>query len=289
MSSEGSGSSGPSSPGDPEDRRTLEAERDFLLRSIADLDAELAAGELEPSVHARLRDEYTGRAAPVLRALESLAPAPAPSPPPGRPGTRRRRLVGGILATLLLGGVVAGLVGSLGTRQPGATATGNSQLADDPAPSVADLAAAVRERPEDAGIRLAYARALLADGEPVAALGEFDAVALLDPGNAEALAYGGWIVFLAVRSAKEDPGELLEGAMRRLDAAVKADPAYPDAHFFRGMVLLEGKGEPTAAVPELEAYLQAAPTSPLAPQVQGVLDEARRRAAQPDSAPPPSG
>lgn len=289
---------GPPSPSsEGEDHRALEAERDFLLRSIADLDAELVTGELDPSTHTQLRDNYTSRAASVLRALESLSPKPAAeqgvaAPPPPAQGrtTRRRRLVGAALAALLLGLVAAGLFQAVGPRQKGATATGNSQLTDGRAPSVTDLAAEVRQRPEDPKIRLAYARALLAEGEPVAALGEFDTVARLDPDNAEALAYGGWIVFLAVRSSEDDPGGLLDGAMRRLDAAVQADPAYPDAHFFLGMVLLEGKGDPTAAVPELEAYLAAAPESPLAPQVRGVLEKARRRAADTGgSAPPPGG
>lgn len=273
-----------SPPSEGEDHRALEAERDFLLRSIADLDAELVTGELDPSTHAQLRDNYTSRAASVLRALES------PPPPAQGRTTRRRRLVGAALAALLLGLVAAGLFQAVGPRQKGATATGNSQLTDGRAPSVTDLAAEVRQRPKDPKIRLAYARALLAEGEPVAALGEFDTVARLDPDNAEALAYGGWIVFLAVRSSEDDPGGLLDGAMRRLDAAVQADPAYPDAHFFLGMVLLEGKGDPTAAVPELEAYLAAAPESPLAPQVRGVLEKARRRAADTGgSAPPPGG
>ncbi len=55
------------------DREALEAERDFLLRSIADLDAEEAAGDLDHADHDTLRDDYVARAAAVLRALEHPA------------------------------------------------------------------------------------------------------------------------------------------------------------------------------------------------------------------------
>ncbi|MEY2426529.1 MAG: hypothetical protein QOI61_2101, partial [Actinomycetota bacterium] len=48
----------------------LVAERDFLLRSIADLDAEQEAGDLATDDFAALRDDYVARAAAVLRALE---------------------------------------------------------------------------------------------------------------------------------------------------------------------------------------------------------------------------
>ncbi|MGH2695769.1 MAG: hypothetical protein ACRDIW_02130, partial [Actinomycetota bacterium] len=70
----------------------LRAERDFLLRSLDDLDAELAAGELTPERHRSLSDRYTARAADVLRLLSAAGgaePAPAPPGPPVRRRARR--------------------------------------------------------------------------------------------------------------------------------------------------------------------------------------------------------
>jgi hypothetical protein len=47
----------------------LEEERDFLLGSLTDLDAELAAGDIEEHDYLTLKDGYTSRAAAVLRLL----------------------------------------------------------------------------------------------------------------------------------------------------------------------------------------------------------------------------
>jgi tetratricopeptide (TPR) repeat protein len=58
--------------------RDLEEERDFLLRSISDLDRERAANDLTEADYRRLRDGYTVRAADVMRRLEALGPAREP-------------------------------------------------------------------------------------------------------------------------------------------------------------------------------------------------------------------
>ena len=50
----------------PAERSALEAERDFLLTSIADLDAEFAAGDIDDADRRALLDGYTARAATVI-------------------------------------------------------------------------------------------------------------------------------------------------------------------------------------------------------------------------------
>src|SRR5262249_38766367 len=52
-----------------EDRARLEAERDVLLKSLDDLEAEHAAGGIDDESYQTLRDDYTARAAAVIRAL----------------------------------------------------------------------------------------------------------------------------------------------------------------------------------------------------------------------------
>src|SRR5437773_2437915 len=47
----------------------LEEQRRFLLQSIRDLDREHAAGDLDEEDYRTLKDDYTARAAAVLRAL----------------------------------------------------------------------------------------------------------------------------------------------------------------------------------------------------------------------------
>jgi hypothetical protein len=55
---------------DPDARAELEEERDFLLRSLDQLEAERDAGELDEDDYRSLKDGYTARAAEVLRALD---------------------------------------------------------------------------------------------------------------------------------------------------------------------------------------------------------------------------
>jgi tetratricopeptide (TPR) repeat protein len=54
------------------DREPLLEERDFFLRSLQDLDREYEAGDIEADDYAALKDDYTSRAAAVLRRLAEL-------------------------------------------------------------------------------------------------------------------------------------------------------------------------------------------------------------------------
>lgn len=63
------------------DVRALEEDRDHLLRSLRDLERGWEAGDLEERDYLALKEDYTARAAAVLRAIEASA-APPPAPPP---------------------------------------------------------------------------------------------------------------------------------------------------------------------------------------------------------------
>ncbi len=89
-------SSGPGQDGAR--RRALVDERDFLLRSLQDLERELQAGDIVQVDYEALRSRYTGQAAAVLRALNALDAGTA-----GRSGiagagrgARRRRTQAGL-------------------------------------------------------------------------------------------------------------------------------------------------------------------------------------------------
>ena len=73
----------------PDRLAELEDERRFLLRSLRDLDAELAAGDVDDGDYETLRDGYTKRAADVLRDIEEgkAAPAAARAAAAGRDGS----------------------------------------------------------------------------------------------------------------------------------------------------------------------------------------------------------
>ena len=44
-----------------------------------------------------------------------------------------------------------------------------------------------------------------------------------------------------------------------MDRALETDPTYPEALFFRGVILLDGLDRPGEAVEAFEAYLDSAP------------------------------
>ena len=80
----------------PDRLAALEEERDFLLKSLADLDAELAAGDIDEADHRALTDDYTARTAEVLRAIEEHREAvEAARPPRSRAAGHRGRRGGG--------------------------------------------------------------------------------------------------------------------------------------------------------------------------------------------------
>jgi uncharacterized protein (TIGR02996 family) len=281
---------------DPDGLASLESERDFLLRSIADLDKERAAGNLEDERYQSLKDDYTARAAAVLRSIEEGRDARPPPPPVPR---KRNLLTGGaVLAFVLVAALF--LAAAAGKRHDGQTITGNAQsgraptggsaatgpggapdqaAAADPARRAA-LERQVKEHPDDAAAHLVLARYLLEAGEPTEAVKEYVATARLDPKNPEANAYAGWVSFLAAQSTNADPktaAELTDRALTRLDAAVAVADTYPDAHFFRGMVQLRGKNNPKAAVADFERYLALVPNGALNDQVKALLDQARQQ------------
>src|SRR5690606_11827339 len=68
-------------PIDPDRLAELEEERRFLLRSLADLEREHAAGDVDDDDYAELRDGYTVRAAATLREIELGRAALPPKPP----------------------------------------------------------------------------------------------------------------------------------------------------------------------------------------------------------------
>ncbi|HEX2043800.1 MAG TPA: tetratricopeptide repeat protein, partial [Acidimicrobiales bacterium] len=276
-------------PPDAETLAALEEERQFLLGSLHDLESEREAGEISAEDYALLRDDYTARAATVLRRIEAAKatrpparragrrPRPARTVPGngssransrnsshrGTPGRRRRRTA---LSVAVVVGVVAvasvSVFAFAGDRIGGQSATG-------------------RDLSTPAG-RLAQAHMLESQGKAADALKLYDAVLKDDPANVEALTYKGWIL---ARAGLTDP------AMTALDQAIALDPRYPDAHFFRGMVLYQGRNDAAGAVAEFEAFLANNPPPDSVPAVRDVLERARRDAGMtpPAPTPPPPG
>jgi len=246
----------------------LEDERDFLLASLADLEAERAAGDLDEADYAALRDGYTARAAGVLR---QLAGSPAPSSPAPAPGAaRRRRLAAAGTVVALAVGAGALMARSSGERLAGDPASGSIQATG-------------------ASAQLARARTLVGEGRPLEAIKLWDQVLAAEPDQPEALAYRGWFVLLAGRQAAtaELREELTGRGLASIDRAIAVDPGYPDAHFFRGLVMFVDKADPAAAVAELRAFLAAGGPAMYRSTAEDVLRRALAQAPEAAAPPPP--
>ena len=230
----------------------LEEERDFLLSSLRDLEREREAGELSERDYQALRDDYTARAAVVLRALARDRPKPGRRSAPVPVRTRRSLgiTIGVIVAIVAL--TAGTVVAFSGDREAGAPITGS--LPDTPSG------------------RMSQALQLESQGKAAEALKIYDELLKSDPRNVQALAYRGWLLKRA---------GLPDLAMASLDQAIAIDPRFPDAHFFRGMVLYQDRKDPSGAVTEFRLFLSNNPPQQMVPLVEDVLRRAMADAGQP--------
>ena len=239
-----------------EERRQLESERAFLLRSIEDLEAEKVAGDITDDDYLALRSRYTARAAAVLRRLQGEADA-APSPPAGaagetasvpaavdaagsgRPRRRRRVFLWGALAAFVAAAVVL-VVAEVSTRLPGETVTGSISLS------------AVQQLQRT----LAQAETLEAQGNGAEALRLYQEVLHKDPTQEQALAESGWLEYEA--GALSHESKLLSSGQADEEAAEHVDPgAYAPHLYLASMLLAEGDYSESAS--EFTIFLSSSP------------------------------
>ena len=241
----------------------LEDQRDLLLRSLDDLERERAAGELDDDDYARLRDDYTARAAQVLRAIED-GRAALPQPAPRR---RSRTWLAALGVAVVAGLAGVAVAASSGTRLPGETATGGL-------------------RPNSNQV-LQQAAQLYQQGEALQAIQAYDEVLADDPDHPAALAYKGWLL-VDVGAGGGQP-ELIDRGEALLRRSAAADPTYPDAHFFLGMLALQVRSDTDAALEQFRTVLDLdAPASMTGPAQMVVGDIEAGGDGIPDGPPPTS-
>jgi len=179
------------------DREALEAERDFLLRSLDDLDDERAAGNVDAGTYRELHDDYTARAAAVIRSLDDGTALAVPEP--ARASMRRRALTAaGIVAFAIVAAVL--LSHAVGQRRPGQTITGNGQVASGSPPTSnpgRTLAAAVQREPRS------YAAGPTRQSLLTASLARINDVIKSHPQYPDAHAFKGVILFDFEHNARD--------------------------------------------------------------------------------------
>jgi tetratricopeptide (TPR) repeat protein len=208
-------------------------------------------------------------------------------------------VIGGVVVFALVLGI--GLAAALGARLPGQTASGNS---GDDGPNVAtstttgkserrqQIEAAVAADPNDTVNRILLARLVEADGDLAGALQLYDEVIALDPQSAEPYAQSGRIFYLTAKSGSapaDRVAALIDSSRARLDRAVELDPEYPDARYFRAIVLAYEYGEFQAAQNDLQRYLVGAPNGLFVDDARALLAQVTNALESPTTAPAPTG
>jgi tetratricopeptide (TPR) repeat protein len=239
---------------DPDALAALEEERDFLLRSLRDLEREHDVGDVDDHDYEVLKDDYTARAAAVLRSVESRRSALVSRR--SAPDRRRRTLV----AALVVGFAVVlgiGVAQASGRRGSGDEITGD-----------------VRQTARD---KVLDARAAMGDGRYRDAIGLFDEVIALAPSNVEAHSDKGWLLVLTARQSAlgGDRDLLLNRAQAELDMAVELDPHAADARIFRAS-LFSDIGLPQPGISDLDALSR----DDVPPELQARVDALRTRLQQ---------
>jgi tetratricopeptide (TPR) repeat protein len=229
---------------DPDALAALEEERDFLLRSLEDLEREYAAGDVDDSDFEELKDDYTARAAAVIRAIEDRTEA-VKSLRPQR--NWQRTALGLLLVGVMAVGASWVVFRNAGTRAPGQGLTGDIRQ---------DSSNLILQAQGLTG----QAQASLQAGDSAKAIKQFEsAVQAYDKAleisteNVQALTYRGWVLHtIALSSERSVAADLDRQALEYLDEAIAIDPLYSDARVFRA-ILERNAGEFGAAKADLDA------------------------------------
>lgn len=236
-------------------RRELEAEREFLVQSLRDLESERAEGGIDDETFATLHSDYTARTAEVLRALvggDDRRPKPPPVP-------KERRILLYLAIAVFSIGLAVSLAKFAGTRQPGGGLTGNS---------VGSL------NPNSFEGKLEAARQFVVAREYPRAFVAYTEAQRLEPNRADVRVEFAQVLIQQLRTEDLDErtaGITVEAADSALDAALKIDPKYASAYAFKGALLTQFRARPDLAKPFLEKYLRLAPNGSYEPMARSLL------------------
>ncbi|CAN5307473.1 hypothetical protein BH24ACT7_BH24ACT7_23260 [soil metagenome] len=243
------------------ERARLDDQVDQVLVDLADVDAGVAAGDLDQETADRLRATYRTELAGLERSRDELAEAGDP-----RAGRDRRRMVAGtllVLAALTAVGVL--LADTVADRAPGDPAVGG--VAGDVVSGAVDLAtvtdeemeAVVAQNPDVTRMRLALAERYFVAGEFDQAVDHYLIVLEQDPDNVAALGAVGWMTHLSGRP---------DVAVSYVERALDIDPGFVQGYWYLANIRADGLGDPGGAVEPLRTLLG----------FEGVPDEIRAEA-----------
>lgn len=205
-------------------------------RDLAEIESQLAAGELDAATAERLRTVYGEERAALL----AVAAAETET---GR--SRRRTLAGGLILGVGVVAIASFAILSLQSDTPA------DEVSDGVATEVLaggsgvdlssvtneEMESVVAENPTIVGMRLALAGRYVEDGDHSTALDHYLVVLDQDPEQAEALAMVGWLSFLAGEPELAEPFVV---------KALSIEPNYPSALWFLANIKRQ-LGDPESA------------------------------------------
>ena len=227
----------------PDRLAELEDERRFLLRSLADLEREHDAGDVDDEDYATLEDGYTARAAVVLREIDA-GNAARPQRRVRRPWASAAWIVGVVALAAGAGWMMAR---SSGQRVSGQTMTGGQTI-------------------DEVSAKLSRARTLTGS-DPAGAMSVYEEVLQVEPDNVEARTYAAW---LAITSQLGD----LDSSIAQLAAVVADEPSYADAHCLYAVAAARFASTPDLDLAKVQGQLclDNDPPSGMVDMVQGFVD-----------------
>jgi tetratricopeptide (TPR) repeat protein len=281
---------------DEEQRRRLEAERDFLMRSLDDLELEHGSGGIDDESYRELHDDYTARAAAVIRSLRDGVDLTVDEPAPTRHRMHMRvAVVAGVLVVAIGAGV--SLAYALGARLPGGTATGNSQATATTNAATKQLAKQIEQKqqqvdasPNDYQLRLDLSLLYEENGDLANALKQSDAAITIDANRPEGHANSARLLYLASSQlpSKSARDQLVAQALAGFTKAIEVGPNYPDSYYFRAVLYVASLKDDVHAQADLQQYLTKAPGGQWASKARELLNEVTTALASPSTTVPPT-
>lgn len=236
-----------------ENIESLVDQRNFLLQSLRDLDAEFKAGDLDLDDYNSLRSDYVARTAQVIKQIESPEPTSSTSSTSDSASRFRQSAITFLVVLLVAVGAGWWVANQSGQRLSGQSLSGG----------IEDSTASLLSRARATNFV-----------DPQAAIELYSQVLGLDPDNVEALTYRSWLLALIARGAGIEIKQLaFLSASSDLERAIKLDENYPDAHCFLGIVRFRLAGDAVGAREQLTICQSQNPPAEVKSFVDAIIAE----------------
>ncbi|MCC7201670.1 MAG: tetratricopeptide repeat protein [Nitrospirae bacterium] len=250
----------------------LETEKENILASIRDLEADIQGGKLSPADYKRLRDMEEHRLAEILDRIDSIEAAEDETPErrkglanDNEPSARFRAMNIAVLTILIL--LIAGGASAVYyyhsvkiqeqnleamMENPGAV---SMEGTPGPVEMVARLERKLRQNPNDLDGQIMAGRSYMTIQRPEEARKAWSKVIELDPNNIEAYYSMG---YLLIQSAAPGNPDSYNKSIEYLDHALLLSPGLPAALYYKGLALAHLK-QYDEAVKNWEGAIQNLP------------------------------